>query len=33
MAAPTVVWLVLNIVMFIYLIVRFQGDFDKVRTG
>jgi hypothetical protein len=32
-AAPTVVWLVLNIMMFIYLIVRFQGDFDDVRTG
>lgn len=33
LAAPTVVWLVLNLMMFIYLIVRFQGDFDNVRTG
>ncbi|HJR46270.1 MAG TPA: hypothetical protein VJ927_11765 [Actinomycetota bacterium] len=32
-AAPTVFWLVMNIVMFIYLIVRFQGDFDDVRVG
>ena len=32
-AAPTVFWLVANIVMFIYLIVRFQGDFDQVRVG
>ncbi|MGI8774897.1 MAG: hypothetical protein ACR2KQ_07785 [Actinomycetota bacterium] len=32
-AAPTVVWLVLNIVMFVYLIARFQGDFDNVRVG
>ena len=32
-AAPTVVWLVLNIVFFIYLIARFQGDFDLVRIG
>jgi len=32
-AAPTVLWLVLNIVMFIYLIARFQGDFDNVREG
>ena len=29
----TVVWLVLNIVFFIYLIGRFQGDFDNVRVG
>jgi hypothetical protein len=33
LAAPTVLWLVLNIVMFIYLIARFQGDFDNVRPG
>lgn len=33
MAAPTVLWLVLNLVMFVYLIVRFQGDFDEVRVG
>ena len=33
LSASTVVWLVLNIVMFIYLIVRFQGDFDDVRVG
>ena len=33
MAAPTVMWLVLNIVFFIYLIARFQGDFDLVRVG
>lgn len=32
-AAPTVAWLVANIVMFIYLIVRFQGDFGVVRVG
>ena len=32
-AAPTVVWLILNMVFFIYLIARFQGDFDKVRVG
>jgi hypothetical protein len=32
-ASPTVLWIVLNIVMFIYLIARFQGDFDKVREG
>lgn len=32
-AAPTVFWLVLNIVFFIYLIARFQGDFDNVRPG
>jgi len=32
-AAPTILWLVLNIVMFIYLIARFQGDFDNVREG
>lgn len=33
LAAPTVVWLVANIFMFIYLIVRYQGDFDDVETG
>ena len=33
LAAPTVLWLVLNLVMFLYLIVRFQGDFDDVRPG
>jgi hypothetical protein len=32
-AAPTVLWLVLNIIMFVYLIVRFEGDFDNVRVG
>jgi hypothetical protein len=32
-AAPTVFWLVMNIIMFIYLIARFQGDFDQVRVG
>ena len=32
-ASPTVVWLVLNIMFFIYLIARFQGDFDPVRPG
>lgn len=32
-AAPTVLWLVLNIVFFIYLIGRFQGNFDNVREG
>jgi hypothetical protein len=32
-ASPTVVWLVLNIIFFIYLIARFQGDFDLVRVG
>ncbi|HZJ50215.1 MAG TPA: hypothetical protein VFF07_05040 [Actinomycetota bacterium] len=32
-ASPTVLWLVLNIMMFIYLIVRFQGDLDDVRPG
>jgi hypothetical protein len=32
-AAPTVFWLVMNIVMFIYLIARFKGDFDLVRVG
>jgi hypothetical protein len=32
-AAPTVLWLALNIVFFIYLIARFQGDFDEVRPG
>jgi hypothetical protein len=32
-AAPTVLWLALNIVFFIYLIARFQGDFDDVRPG
>jgi hypothetical protein len=33
LAAPTVFWLVANIVMFIYLIGRYQGDFDDVRVG
>jgi hypothetical protein len=33
MAAPTVFWLVANIVMFVYLIVRYQGDFDDARVG
>lgn len=33
MAAPTVLWLVLNIAFFVYLIARFQGDFDDVRLG
>ena len=33
LAFQTVIWLVLNIVFFIYLIGRFQGDFDKVRIG
>jgi hypothetical protein len=33
MAAPTMLWLTLNIVMFIYLIARYQGDFDNVRVG
>ena len=32
-AAPTVLWMLLNIVMFIYLIARFKGDFDNVRVG
>lgn len=32
LAAPTVFWLIANMVMFIYLIVRFQGDFDDVET-
>ena len=32
-AAPTVFWLVMNIVFFIYLIARFQGNFDNVRAG
>jgi hypothetical protein len=33
MAAPTVFWLVMNIVMFVYLIARFEGDFDDAREG
>jgi hypothetical protein len=33
LAAPTIFWLVANIVMFIYLIGRYQGDFDDVRVG
>ena len=33
LAAPTVFWLSANIVMFIYLIARFQGEFDDVRVG
>jgi hypothetical protein len=32
-AAPSVFWLVMNIVFFIYLIARFQGNFDNVRVG
>ena len=32
-AAPSVFWLVGNMVFFIYLIARFQGDFDDVRAG
>jgi hypothetical protein len=32
-AAPTVFWIVMNIIFFIYLIARFQGDFDNVRAG
>lgn len=32
-ASPTPVWLVLNIVFFVYLIARFQGDLDDVRVG
>ena len=32
-AAPAVLWLVLNIVFFIYLIARFEGNFDNVRQG
>ena len=32
-AAPTVFWLVMNLIMFVYLIVRFEGDFDQVRLG
>ena len=32
-AAPTVLWLVLNIFMFVYLIGRYQGDFDNVPLG
>lgn len=32
-AAPAVLWLVLNIVFFIYLIARFEGNFDNVREG
>lgn len=32
-ASPTALWLVLNTVMFIYLIVRFKGDFDNARAG
>ena len=33
LAFQTVIWLVLNMVFFIYLIGRFQGDFDLVRVG
>lgn len=33
LALPSAGWLVLNIVFFIYLIARFQGDFDDVRPG
>jgi hypothetical protein len=33
LAAPTVFWLVANILLFIYLIGRYQGDFDDVRVG
>ena len=33
LAAPTVFWLVANIVMFIYLIGKYQGDFDNVPTN
>jgi hypothetical protein len=32
-ASPTVLWLILNILFFIYLIARFKGDFDQVRVG
>jgi hypothetical protein len=33
LAAPTVFWLVADILMFVYLIGRYQGDFDDVRIG
>lgn len=33
LATPSVLWLVLNIVFFIYLIARFEGNFDNVREG
>ena len=32
-AAPTALWLVLDIAFLVYLIVRFEGDFDSVRVG
>ena len=32
LAAPTVFWLIANIIMFIYLIAKYQGDFDNVET-
>jgi hypothetical protein len=33
LAAPTVFWLIANIFMFIYLIGKYQGDFDNVPTN
>ena len=33
LAVPTVFWLVMNIFYLIYLIGRFEGDFDNVREG
>jgi hypothetical protein len=32
-ASPTGLWLVLDIAFLVYLIVRFEGDFDNVRVG
>jgi hypothetical protein len=33
LAAPTSFWLVANIVMFVYLIARYKGDFDDARIS